>query len=182
MLPILLATMLLTTTPTAPREEPGAVVMTTPPELPCRLGFPKLIARQVRELWAYSPTFRQQCLKIGDAGAIVAVGVSPLRIHGARAMSKIGRTEGRMIYASVILTDVRLVAEDLPHELEHVLEQIEGVDLRAGVRTGRAHWVSSAEGYETERARKAGLRARREVEQAQRPGAPAVVLASTSVQ
>ena len=70
MLPILLATMLLTTTPTAPRDEPGAVVMTTPPELPCRLGFPKLIARQVRELWAYSPTFRQQCLKIGDAGAM----------------------------------------------------------------------------------------------------------------
>jgi len=56
-------------------------------------------------------------------------------------------------------------AEILGHEFEHVLEQIEGLDLSALASTGRSGVYRHPDGsYETTRAREAGLVVAREFE------------------
>ena len=58
--------------------------------------------------------------------------------------------------------------ELLGHEFEHVLEHIDGVDLRADAARGRAQLLAGG-AYETRRATEAGLQVLREYEAA---GAP----------
>ena len=49
-------------------------------------------------------------------------------------------------------------APQLPHELEHIIEALDGVDLRAtAARSGRA-WKVGHEGFESSRAQEAGIR------------------------
>ena len=56
------------------------------------------------------------------------------------------------------------ITELLAHELEHVLEQAEGLDLPALAKDSSSGVLAPARGvYETERARNAGLAAMREV-------------------
>ena len=56
------------------------------------------------------------------------------------------------------------ITELLPHELEHVLEQVEGIDLPALAKRRASGVQEVGRGvYETERARGAGLMALREV-------------------
>ena len=49
----------------------------------------------------------------------------------------------------------------LAHEFEHILEQVEGVDLHDEAASGRA-WRTASGAWETRRAANAGIRARLE--------------------
>jgi hypothetical protein len=153
---------------------PGAVPLTgrTPNnvEWPCMLGVPSSLVPAVRELWEASPTFRGQCRQLADANITVAVGLSPLLPSSIRAVSKILRREGHVFFVSTTLRDDVHVDEDLPHELEHAIEQLEGRDLQADAAAGRAAWSSTAHGFETRRAHIAGTRARNEMKAARRSG------------
>jgi hypothetical protein len=137
-------------------------------EWPCRLGLPRNIVTRIAELWGASPTFRQQCTRLADANVTVTLVFSPRLPAGLRAASKILRKNGRVFFMSAMLRDEVHLEEDLPHELEHAIEQIEGRDLEADAAAGRGAWAASAHGYETERARAAATRVREELQEARR--------------
>ena len=150
-------------------------------EWPCRLGVPRAIRPKILELWTASPTFQRQCARLAEANITVAVGLSPLRPR-FRALSRILRRNGQVFFVSTTLRDDMDVEEDLPHELEHVMEQIEGRDLARDSAAGRGAWRCGTGAYETERARLAGIRAANEVQDARRSGSLQPVLARAVVQ
>jgi len=151
-------------------------------EWPCRLGVPKSIRPKILELWTASPTFQRQCTRLAGARITVAVGLSPLLRPGPRAASRILRRNGQVFFVSTTLRDDLHVEEDLPHELEHVMEQIEARNLALDSAAGRGAWPSGPHAYETERARLAGIRAANEVEDARRSGSLQPLLARAVLQ
>jgi hypothetical protein len=177
MLPATLFLLLLMQTSPLSADTPTPAAAPVERPWPCTLGVPRELRGGVDELWQSSPTFRRQCIRIAEADVVVAMTVAPARTRNARALSSINRREGRVFYVAVALHDPRFISEDLPHELEHVLEQIEGQNLEAEVRAGRATWSDSLRAYETNRARKAGKQALREIRAARDPSAPAAVVA-----
>jgi len=120
-----------------------------------------------------SATFRRQMLRVaGNPHLIVH-----LHLHGAswtggaRAFTRFVRTAGGGLEADISLTrfddDVELIA----HEMEHVIEQLDEVDLSslAGLRdTGVSQSGPVGETFETTRAAQTGLRVAREVREARR--------------
>jgi hypothetical protein len=119
---------------------------------------------------------------LAEANITVAVGLSPLLTPRVRALSRILKRNGQVFFVSTTLRDDMDVEEDLPHELEHVMEQIEGRDLARDSAAGRGAWPCGTGTYETERARLAGVRAENEVQDARRSGSLQPVLAPTVVQ
>jgi hypothetical protein len=78
-----------------------------------------------------------------------------------RARTKIGRLEGGLLWAFIELPPVEDHAGLLPHEFEHVIEQIEKLDLAAMVSGGEGEVVIAADrSFETRRARSPGGRRR----------------------
>ena len=126
-----------------------------------------LLQPLVAKLLARSPTLRRQWQAIGSSRLIrVSLLSTPLlrETPSARARTEFSRYALGAIRAVVELPAVADIAELLPHELEHVLEQIEGLDLPALAKRGEAGVYEIGRGvYETERARKAGVGALREV-------------------
>ncbi len=129
----------------------------------------------VDDLVASSGTLRTQYERILSAPQVV-VWIEPLADrHGGRsARATISRSaNGRLLARVQIASPLRAdeYAEMLAHELEHVLEQIDGVSLRqlAGARGGEASLLYDGS-YETERARQAGRAAALEIER--HTGAP----------
>ena len=180
MFPVSLLLMLLIQAPSPAPDAAGPAAPAGTPDdrpWPCRLGVPRPLRAGVEELWQSSPTFRRQCVRIAEADVTIALAVAPARTRNARALSSIYRRDGRVFYVSVMLKHEMFVPEDVPHELEHVLEQIEGQNLDAEVRAGRAIWLSSIRAYETDRARNAGTQARREILVSRDPSAPRAVVA-----
>jgi hypothetical protein len=111
-----------------------------------------------------SPTFQQQCRRIAASRFLrVTLHVGTTVDVGASAQTIITRYDGGGIRAAVTLR----FAEDylllLAHEFEHILEQVEGVDLRDEAASGRA-WRMASGAWETRRAFKAGIRVRKEVD------------------
>jgi hypothetical protein len=117
----------------------------------------------IAELLVHSPTFRLQCARIAEAGARIRVIIS-LAARGAstRARASIGRLANGVVWADIELPPAADFAELLPHEFEHVLEQIDGVDLATRARDGADVALAADGSFETERARAAGLAAARE--------------------
>ncbi len=155
---------------TASPGEPATDGLSGQFEWPCRLGTPREMRRRILELWTVSPTFRGQCLRLAEANITVAVGFSALLRPGLRAASKILRRNGRVFFVSTTLRDDIHLEEDLPHELEHAIEQIEARNLAVDAAGGRGAWSSGTGAYETERARLAGIRAWNEVQDARESG------------
>ncbi|AMY07816.1 hypothetical protein LuPra_00997 [Luteitalea pratensis] len=146
-------------------------------EWPCRLGVPRPIIPRVQELWMASRTFRQQCIRLAESDVTIAVGFSLMLPPNLRAASKILKRDGRVFYVSTTLRDDQYIEEDLPHELEHAIEQIEGRDLATDAAAGRGAWPSALHGYETVRARAAARQVREEVRAARCRGTSALVVA-----
>ncbi len=126
--------------------------------------------RIFEDLLSSSATLRTQYDRIVSTPR-VRVWVEP--IFGppgeSRARATISRSTSGLLLARVeVATPLRIFeyAEMLAHEFEHVLEQIEGINLSelADGASGAAHRLVDG-GYETERARLAGRAAALEVEQ-----------------
>jgi len=90
--------------------------------------------------------------------------------------------DGRVFFVSTTLRDDMHVEEDLPHELEHVMEQIEARNLARDSAAGRGAWPSGPQAYETQRARLAGIHAANEVKDARRSRSSQPVLARVVLQ
>jgi hypothetical protein len=126
-----------------------------------------LLQPLVEKLLQKSPTLRRQWQTIGAARILrVSLVVTALlrETGSARARTQVSRFAFGAIRAVVELPVVVDITELLPHELEHVIEQLEGVDLAALAKHGSAGVQQIGRGvYETTRARNAGFDALREV-------------------
>jgi hypothetical protein len=152
------------------------LVDVVPSGLPPNLLIPPMYEPLVESMLRYSPTFARQCLRIANAPGLTIKlefhSVPAARFGGtARARTRIIRDNDRLI-ATVDIAQTVDVVELLAHEIEHVIEQLDGVDLASkarlpdsGVRAVRHEGVV----FETIRARRTGLRVAEEVQRA-RPG------------
>ena len=126
----------------------------------------------LRTMLERSGTFRQQCRRIGRArGLVVRLrrGFPHERARNEAAYTTVIRRAGGDLEATVLLGDgdpVELIA----HEFEHILEQLDDVDLAAmGSRPGTGVSLNTAMGrFETVRAIAAGRRVGVEVARARR--------------
>ena len=134
---------------------------------PVNIRVDPLLQPLVEKLLRQSPTVRRQWETIA-ASRLVRVSLisSPLlrESTAARARTGVSRDAFGAVRAIVELPSAVDITELLAHELEHVLEQVEGLDLPALTKGGSAGVQQVARGvYETDRARNAGLAAMREV-------------------
>ncbi|SRR6266542_492473 len=118
-------------------------------------------------MWRTSPTFRRQCLRIAAEPALTVrlraeAGQKP---GSPRARTEFSRRGGALTLADVVISDARDRIELIAHELEHVIEQIEGLRLRESSCAVDNYRTSS---HESCRAIDAGRRIAREVEEAER--------------
>ena len=120
-----------------------------------------------------SATFRRQCSRIARAQALVVTirfGLGIGRFPTGGAMTIVTRRPDGRIEADVQLGTLDNPVELIAHELEHILEQVDGVDLPAmaarpatGVRM-----VAAGGHFETERAIAIGRQAAGEVSHVRR--------------
>ena len=132
--------------------------------LPLNIAVDEALRGRLEEGAALSATLQRQFTLIGDSRAVVEVRLFLGRLPAfRRAETTISRYDSGFIRARVVVPPGTDFIELLAHELEHVVEQIEGVDLTALTRTGAASLDASGV-FETVRARDAGRAAALEVE------------------
>jgi hypothetical protein len=121
-----------------------------------------MLHSNVVELLQRSATFQRQCMRIAAVRVLrVTVRVSTAVEVGALAQTVITRYDAGAIRAEVTLRFSEDYLLLLAHEFEHILEQVEGVDLREEAASGRA-WRTASGAWETRRAASAGIRVRQE--------------------
>ena len=120
----------------------------------------------VDSVWLASPTFRRQCARLVEAGVSVTLTLDyPRQSTAANAETTITRNPPMEAHIRLRSADSR-AAEYLAHEIEHILEQIDQIDLKSAV-AHRVHGATtglSAEAFETSRATAVGRIVARELE------------------
>jgi hypothetical protein len=138
-----------------------------PPNIHAAPTLLHLISRMARQ----SPTFRAQCERIARTSGLIV----RMRFAGPRddrpfnARTTVRRHEYGAVIAEVDLYVPIDVVEIVAHEFEHLVEQIQGTDLRklSRVRGSGVTEVRRGE-FETERAVEAGRRVHDECSRADR--------------
>ena len=99
---------------------------------PSNLEIPDTMKPMVARMWSASPTFRRQCARLTEASLTVTVGLGLRKgIAGVNAVTEIQVRSGA---PHAVQTSLRAAEpEYLAHEIEHVLEHIDGVNLRWAV-------------------------------------------------
>lgn len=133
--------------------------------LPSNLHVAPLYLEFIEAMAEHSPTFEAQLRRIATApGVEVFVAIVP-RVIGARARTRMVR-DHKGLTAWIEVSRLDNVVELLAHEIEHVVEQIERVDLAESSRmAGSGIYSVSVDGnaFETLRATRAGVTVAREV-------------------
>jgi len=115
-----------------------------------------------------SPTFRRQSARIAGAPHLsIVIRSEPPAGTRLAALTRILRRPGGNLQAVVHISPCARTVELIAHEIEHIIEQLDGVDLRVKSRL-RASGVRRAndadqDTFETTRAIVTGLRVAREV-------------------
>jgi hypothetical protein len=116
----------------------------------------------VADMCRRAPTFRRQVVRLAqytDLAITIEPGLFPYNSR-VRATTEIARVGGGLRRADVRVRsgDSLAVVELIGHEFEHILEQLDGVDLTAWVGRSGVHRVTGDErgAIETERARQVG--------------------------
>ena len=142
---------------TAPQD------IAAPPNLDIPSGYQAAIVTMLER----SPMFRRQCLRLAAAPDLaVVVRISHPNNGGPRARTQIRRV-GSQLNASVEINPYGDFMELLAHELEHIIEQLDGIDLAVKAAVARSGVRQCGDGtFETSRAVRVGtlvaLEARRE--------------------
>jgi hypothetical protein len=125
--------------------------------LPANIELSRDLARVLLDLYQRSPTFKAQCERLARAEHLqVIVGIDVSLPSRCRALTNIHR-RGREIRADVHLPPGSALIELVAHEFEHLLEQVEGLDLRRFARMrGSGVREVHRELFETERAIRVG--------------------------
>jgi hypothetical protein len=123
-------------------------------------------ARVVETMLSQSPTFRRQCERLTSAPnlSVAIYGHKPGGTQAAAVTSIRRRPFGRL-EAHVYLHPSPDVPRLIAHELEHVIEQLDGVNLavKASIPGSGVRRTSDRGMFETRRATVRGLRVAREV-------------------
>jgi hypothetical protein len=152
---------------------PGAVHADPPPPTAAvcdALALPPSIRLQsglepvVRWTLEYSPTFRQQCrvlASVPSLSATVRVALAPPgRLARARAI--VHRLPSGEVEADIEIGNPSELTELLAHEFEHLIEQLDGVELESLSERGEARRLDDG-AFETRRAVAVGRRVAGEV-------------------
>jgi hypothetical protein len=107
--------------------------------VPPEPGIPGVCRRVLDDMWRGSATFRRQWTRLASARARVTVTVDRTT-SGPPARARISRAGGLRVEISLQLVDRRAI-EYLAHEIEHVLEFLDEVDLAANAAQ-RIHGVT----------------------------------------
>jgi hypothetical protein len=131
--------------------------------LPPNLVVPAMYRPLVETMLRDSPTFRRQCVRIAaEPGLTVHLSVSPPpRRSTHRAMTRLTRNAQGHLTAVVDIGAFEDKQELIAHEFEHVIEQLDGVDLAARAalpHTGVIPIGHRGMVYETTRAQRMGLK------------------------
>ena len=139
--------------------------------LPSNLKIPDMYRSYVESMLRLSPTFRRQCRRLANALGITVVlrqflTRPPDRV---RAQTSFSTDRDGRLYATVETRTLEDQVELIAHEIEHVIERLDGVDLRARAAlpgTGVRLCDGVDDTFETIRARRAGLAVAEEVRRA----------------
>lgn len=138
--------------------------VTLPPNMRVGDTYQRLVVQMLER----SATFRRQCLRIARAERLQVVltpfqGYAPGRF---RARSRLETSREGRLFATVEIRPLEDAAELIAHEIEHVIEWLDGVDLRARAAL-RASGVETDDTgtYETIRATRIGQMVTRELHQ-----------------
>lgn len=126
--------------------------------IPANIDVPHDLARVLQRIHQRSATFRAQCERIAAADNLrVTVRIDTAIPSRCRAFTIVQR-RGYDIVAAVHLPPSNALVELIGHEFEHLLEQIEGLDVKRLARV-RGSGVRMLDGpfFETDRAQAAGL-------------------------
>jgi hypothetical protein len=133
------------------------------PVVPSNIQVSPVLARVFGEILAASPTFAEQCERIGSARYVhvrVSAGMAKSTTSRGTARTTMRRFSSGALLASVSipvpLTTIEY-AELFGHEFEHILEQIDHVDLEALTLVHDGATRLSDGAYETTRAHRVGL-------------------------
>jgi hypothetical protein len=133
------------------------------PRLPAWISLQDGLEPLVRRTLESSPTLRQQCRVLAAAPDVTAsvrvARPAPGELNRARATMRDG---GNRTVVEIEILKPSEFAELLGHELEHLIEHIDGVDLSAAAKRGEARRLEDG-AYETRRAIAAGRRVSGEV-------------------
>jgi hypothetical protein len=134
---------------TAPCAAIGSAV-----HLPETIQVADELRRPVDTMLRRSPAFRSQCRHFARAPQLYA----RVRIDGQlagrsyRARTTIHRLPSGAIVADIDITPVGDPTEWLAHEFEHLIEQLDGLELMDLARRRQGAWHSVDEMFETDRA------------------------------
>jgi hypothetical protein len=120
----------------------------------------------IERMWRDSPTFKEQCDRLAAEPQLrITFGVD-LSLSAVRALGRIVvARNGRVLRAHIVLMSLPDTIELIAHEIEHVIERVEGVPLRdSGCFVSR----DKRGGYESCRALDIGRRVAREVDESER--------------
>lgn len=142
-----------------PSTASGAACSASAPSLPHNIRIDRHILQRVRKMLQRSPTFRDQCRRLAAAPWVhVGVKLDPrvFETRSYRAVSVIQRPQPNLLIAMITLQVLTDPAVWLAHEFEHVLEQVENIDLEALADRKHAAWRVGSHMFETQRAIAAG--------------------------
>jgi hypothetical protein len=124
--------------------------------LPDTIALADGLQPMVRWALEHSPTFRRQCRALAAApGLRATVSVSYRPTAGTSRARTSFRQNRAGLAAEIEIRSVSEMTELIAHEFEHLLEQIDGVDLNALSKAGEARRLTDG-AFETERAIAAG--------------------------
>ena len=152
-----------TRTGDAPDLNEGPLVR--PGVLPSNLEVASVFRPFLDRMWQASPTFKRQWRRLAAGTGVrlsVLVEDLPRPASSSRARTLLRHQDGSLVSAQVYLKPSVDAAELIAHELEHILEQLDGVDLQAQAGNGVV-WKAGDGAFETRRAIEAGRRVAREV-------------------
>jgi len=148
------------------REYVAADAVASQLALPPNLMVTPMYRPLVESMLRSSPTFRRQCVRLtGEARLTVRLNMSPPWTRSdIRAKTHMTRRAGRLTAEIDIFRfndDIELIA----HEIEHVIEQLDGVDLplRAASGDTGVRALSADAVFETTRAIRVGQKVAGEV-------------------
>jgi hypothetical protein len=105
-------------------------------ELPNNLVVAPVYQSVVDTMRRRSPTFRRQCLRVASSPKLSIVlqpDLPPTRSR-ARAWTSMLRGDGGRLHAVIEIGNLSSLPELIAHEMEHVIEQLDGIDLSAKAR------------------------------------------------
>jgi hypothetical protein len=122
----------------------------------------------IETMLSESPTFRRQMLRIAGARelTIYLKMTAPLWARSVRATTQVVRTGNGLLAANIEIAPLHSDIELIAHELEHVIEQLDEVDLPAKAAQHDSGVYATTGGgvlFETIRATRIGQQVAREV-------------------